>query len=235
LLGVLVDLVLLELAPLEVTPDDVAVLIDAGPVGSVEVIGAADADRLTPRESLDDHLVGRDLEAHANEALEPCPDLCFPADHAGPRAVTGEGELDVGGVHPQCGRDVARIEPSHRVAQQLLSQPALHGVLLRSRAIVLSRRYTSAMPTDTRDRLVDAGAELLRRQGYSATGIKQIVEEARAPVASLYHFFPGGKEQLGAEVIRTAGPLYEQLIPAVFDPAPDLVTGIRWFFAGAAG
>ena len=90
------------------------------------------------------------------------------------------------------------------------------------------------MPTDTRDRLVDSGAELFRRRGYSATGIKQIVEEARAPVASLYHFFPGGKEQLGAEAIRRSGAMYELLIPAIFDVAPDPVTGVRMFFAGAA-
>jgi AcrR family transcriptional regulator len=90
------------------------------------------------------------------------------------------------------------------------------------------------MATNTRERLVDAGAELLRRQGYSATGVKQIVDEARAPVASLYHFFPGGKEQLGAEAIRVSGKLYEQLIPAVLDVAPDPVTGVRMFFAGAA-
>ena len=49
--------------------------------------------------------------------------------------------------------------------------------------------------------------------------------EAQAPFGSLYHLFPGGKEQLGAEAIRTSGALYELLIPAVFDPAPDLVTG----------
>jgi AcrR family transcriptional regulator len=90
------------------------------------------------------------------------------------------------------------------------------------------------MATNTRERLIDAGAELLRRQGYSATGVKQIVDEARAPVASLYHFFPGGKEQLGAEAIRVSGKLYEQLIPAVLDVAPDPVTGVRMFFAGAA-
>jgi AcrR family transcriptional regulator len=90
------------------------------------------------------------------------------------------------------------------------------------------------MATDTRERLVEASAELLRRQGYSATGVKQIVEEARAPVASMYHFFPGGKEQLGAEAIRVSGKLYEQLIPAVLDIAPDPVTGVRMFFAGAA-
>jgi AcrR family transcriptional regulator len=90
------------------------------------------------------------------------------------------------------------------------------------------------MAADTRDRLVDAGAELLGRQGYSATGVKQIVEEARAPVASLYHFFPGGKEQLGAAAIKRSGSIYAELIPAVFGIAPDVVTGVRMFFAGAA-
>jgi AcrR family transcriptional regulator len=88
--------------------------------------------------------------------------------------------------------------------------------------------------SNTRERIVDAGAELFRRQGYAATGVKQIVTEAQAPFGSMYHFFPGGKEELGAEAIRTSGALYEQLIPAVFDNAPDVVTGVRDFFAGAA-
>jgi len=88
--------------------------------------------------------------------------------------------------------------------------------------------------TDTRERIVDASAELLRRQGYAATGVKQIVTAARAPFGSIYHFFPGGKEELGAEAIRRSGTLYELLIPAVFDPAPDLVGAVRAFFAGAA-
>src|SRR5947207_1954630 len=86
----------------------------------------------------------------------------------------------------------------------------------------------------TRDRIVEQSAELLRLQGYSATGVKQIVEAAQAPFGSLYHFFPGGKEQLGAEAVRVSGAIYAQLIPAVFDPAPDPVTGVRDFFAGAA-
>jgi AcrR family transcriptional regulator len=90
------------------------------------------------------------------------------------------------------------------------------------------------MMATTRDRLVETSAELFRKQGYSATGVKQIVTAAQAPFGSLYHHFPGGKEELGAEAIRTSGALYELLIPAVFDPAPDLVTGVRDFFAGAA-
>jgi len=87
---------------------------------------------------------------------------------------------------------------------------------------------------DTRERIIQASADLLRRQGYAATGVKQIVAAAQAPFGSIYHFFPGGKEQLGAEAIRRSGNLYELLIPAVFDPAPDLISAVRAFFDGAA-
>jgi AcrR family transcriptional regulator len=88
--------------------------------------------------------------------------------------------------------------------------------------------------SNTRERIVETSAELFRVQGYNATGVKQIVTAARAPFGSVYHFFPGGKEQLGAEALVVSGALYEQLIPAVFDPAPDPVAGVRDFFAGAA-
>jgi AcrR family transcriptional regulator len=84
--------------------------------------------------------------------------------------------------------------------------------------------------TPTRDRIIETSAELFRRQGYSATGVKQIVTAARAPFGSLYHFFPGGKEELAAAAVRASGELYAQLIPAVFDPAPDIVTGVRTLF-----
>jgi AcrR family transcriptional regulator len=90
------------------------------------------------------------------------------------------------------------------------------------------------MTTDTRTRIVEASAALFQRQGYNATGVKQIVTEARAPFGSVYHHFPGGKAEIGAAAVRESGKRYEQLIPAVFDGAPDLPTGVRWFFAGAA-
>jgi AcrR family transcriptional regulator len=95
-----------------------------------------------------------------------------------------------------------------------------------------ARAWGAGAPT--RERIVTTSAELFRLQGYNATGIKQIVERAQAPFGSIYHFFPGGKEQLGAEAIRASGAVYAELIPAVFDPAPDPVTGVRSFFAGAA-
>jgi AcrR family transcriptional regulator len=93
---------------------------------------------------------------------------------------------------------------------------------------------SSTKQRNTRQRIVETSAELFRTQGYNATGVKQIVTAAQAPFGSVYHFFPGGKEQLAAEAIIVSGAIYEQLIPAVFDPAPDPVTGVRNFFAGAA-
>ncbi|MBE1497651.1 AcrR family transcriptional regulator [Amycolatopsis lexingtonensis] len=83
----------------------------------------------------------------------------------------------------------------------------------------------------TKERIMAAGAELFRRNGYTGTGLKQIVSEANAPFGSLYHFFPGGKEQLGAEVIRTSGLAYIQLFDLFIAPAPDLISGIESFFA----
>jgi AcrR family transcriptional regulator len=87
--------------------------------------------------------------------------------------------------------------------------------------------------SNTRDRLVTTTAELFRRQGYTGTGLKQIVTEAGAPFGSLYHFFPGGKEHLGAEVIRWSGASYLVLVNEFFDPAPDVATAVEWAFAGA--
>jgi len=81
---------------------------------------------------------------------------------------------------------------------------------------------------------VEHSAELFRRQGFAGTGVKQIVAEARAPFGSLYHFFPGGKEQLGEEVIRWSGGVYGRLIDAFFLPGTDPVAATHDFFAGAA-
>jgi AcrR family transcriptional regulator len=90
------------------------------------------------------------------------------------------------------------------------------------------------MSTNTKERIVDAGATLFRRQGYTATGVKQIVTDAKAPFSSLYHFFPNGKDELAAEIIRSSGLMFQQLVEFVFDSSPDILTGVQNCFAGAA-
>jgi AcrR family transcriptional regulator len=90
------------------------------------------------------------------------------------------------------------------------------------------------MPASTKDRILDSTAELFRRQGYTGTGMKQIAAAAAAPFGSVYHFFPGGKEELGSEVIRTSGRLYMQLFVAVIADTPDVLSAVEGFFSGAA-
>ncbi|HEX3511029.1 MAG TPA: TetR/AcrR family transcriptional regulator [Solirubrobacteraceae bacterium] len=90
------------------------------------------------------------------------------------------------------------------------------------------------MPASTRERIVETSAGLFRRQGFSGTGVKQIVAEASAPFGSIYHFFPGGKSQLGAETIRWSGAIYGQLIGAFYPPGTDPVAATAAFFDGAA-
>jgi AcrR family transcriptional regulator len=90
------------------------------------------------------------------------------------------------------------------------------------------------MSTNTKERIVNSSATLFRRQGYTATGVKQIVAEAEAPFSSLYHFFPNGKDQLAVEVIGSSGLFFQELVESVFDAAPDILTGVHDCFAGAA-
>ena len=49
----------------------------------------------------------------------------------------------------------------------------------------------------------------------------------------MYHFFPGGKEQLADEVLRAGGRFFLALYEVDRDGAPDLVSAVRDFFAGA--
>jgi AcrR family transcriptional regulator len=87
------------------------------------------------------------------------------------------------------------------------------------------------MASDTRARLLEAAAQLFREQGYAATGLKQITAEAQAPWGSLYHFFPKGKEQLGAEAVAHSGGRYLRLFDLVYGRAEaDAAQAVRDFF-----
>jgi AcrR family transcriptional regulator len=69
----------------------------------------------------------------------------------------------------------------------------------------------------SRDRILRAGESLFRKQGYSATGLKELSSVAAAPWGSIYHFFPGGKEELGVEVLDYASDLYAEGIKGAFE------------------
>ena len=63
-----------------------------------------------------------------------------------------------------------------------------------------TRTPLKALPT--RERILRAGLHLFQTQGYHGTGVSEILERARAPKGSLYHHFPGGKEELAITALR---------------------------------
>ncbi|MET9701274.1 TetR/AcrR family transcriptional regulator [Streptomyces sp. NPDC006529] len=87
---------------------------------------------------------------------------------------------------------------------------------------------------NTRARVQRAAAVLFRRHGYSATGLKRIAAEADAPFGSIYHFFPGGKQELAEDMIRVSGTEYGRMVLALLDSVPDPVESLVRAFDAAA-
>jgi AcrR family transcriptional regulator len=86
----------------------------------------------------------------------------------------------------------------------------------------------------TRESILIAAAELMRRKGYSAVGMKDIAEASGAPIGSLYHHFRGGKVQIVREALINAGHAYALLIPSIVDDYTDLGAAIEGVFTQAA-
>ncbi|MEV0616515.1 TetR/AcrR family transcriptional regulator [Nonomuraea sp. NPDC050404] len=83
----------------------------------------------------------------------------------------------------------------------------------------------------TRERIVQTTSRLMQRQGYEATGLKQISQEAQATLGSVYHFFPGGKRELAVEAVRHGDREFAEFLRTAFDqeddPAVAIVTCTR--------
>ncbi|MHB8692746.1 MAG: TetR/AcrR family transcriptional regulator [Solirubrobacteraceae bacterium] len=61
------------------------------------------------------------------------------------------------------------------------------------------------MPASPRQRMIQSAAVLIRERGVEATSFSDVIAHSGAPRGSIYHHFPGGKEQLVEEATRYAG------------------------------
>ena len=50
-------------------------------------------------------------------------------------------------------------------------------------------------------RLTAAAADLIRRRGLQATSVRELAKHAGAPLGSVYHYYPEGKQQFVSEAI----------------------------------
>ena len=85
--------------------------------------------------------------------------------------------------------------------------------------------------TPTRQRLISAAARRFQRQGMAATGLNDVLADAGAPRGSLYHHFPGGKNELAAAAIRHSGAEIAAAIDGALSASPDVPSAIRAFAA----
>jgi TetR/AcrR family transcriptional repressor of lmrAB and yxaGH operons len=89
------------------------------------------------------------------------------------------------------------------------------------------------LPTEpgTRDRLIAAMTDALRRRGLHGIGLTELLQAAGAPKGVLYHHFPGGKTELAIAAIdrvveRMTGGL-DQLLATTPDPLDAMRQWIR--------
>lgn len=68
------------------------------------------------------------------------------------------------------------------------------------------------MASDSKQRIEVAAAGLLARHGYHGFGLKKLSEVAGLPYGSIYHHFPGGKEEIAVGAITGTGVVVGRMI-----------------------
>lgn len=85
------------------------------------------------------------------------------------------------------------------------------------------------MARDTRTRMVHGAARMVGSRGASGTSLRDLAKEAGVPLGSTYHHFPGGKQQLVEEAVRSIGGHITRIIQSADDrgagAALDVLTG----------
>lgn len=82
---------------------------------------------------------------------------------------------------------------------------------------------------DSRAELVATMARLLRDQGYTATGLAQVLAESGVSNGSLYHHFPGGLEELAEAALEASGQAVANALHQALETAPNTTVGLARF------
>ena len=69
--------------------------------------------------------------------------------------------------------------------------------------------------------MVRGAAQMIAERGIEATSLRVLAEEARVPIGSTYHHFPGGKAELVDEAVRSVGRRVGRILDAARDGGPD--------------
>ena len=77
---------------------------------------------------------------------------------------------------------------------------------------------------DTKQKILQIGAEIIHRKGYHATGLQEILSAANVPKGSFYNHF-NSKEDFGLQVIDFFTDFFAQFAKDVFDDSTSSPLG----------
>lgn len=86
------------------------------------------------------------------------------------------------------------------------------------------------MTVTQREALIPVLAEVFREHGYEGTSLARIADATGLGKGSLYHAFPGGKEEMAIAVLHHIDDWFEQHIFAPLSTAEDSDAGIDCMF-----
>jgi AcrR family transcriptional regulator len=75
-----------------------------------------------------------------------------------------------------------------------------------------------------RERMVSGAVRLLAQQGLQATSFTEVLQLTGAPRGSIYHHFPGGKDQLVAAAVDAAGEHAIKVLDGLAGSSAEQVT-----------
>ncbi len=91
-----------------------------------------------------------------------------------------------------------------------------------------------AKVSSTREDMLATAVDLFAERGYDGIGIAELLAKSGSPRGSLYFHFPGGKEQIGTEVVARVGAEVAARFRGLHDSGVDLETFIDRVFKTTA-
>jgi len=91
-----------------------------------------------------------------------------------------------------------------------------------------------AKTSSAREDMLTTAVDLFAARGYEGVGIAELLAKSGSPRGSLYFHFPGGKEQIGAEVVARVGAEVAARFRGLHDSGVDLETFIDRVFKTTA-